>query len=201
MYLDNLLKQYWKIEADTDEGLLFCHMPEIDEQIFLHKLYKKIGPVYADSFEQKTEIKLLPELKEFYQTYNGCRLFHSSINIYGFSIKASAPMDITLNNHNHHAKLSQNGKDDKDIVFIGGVGEYLIYYKQSEIDYPKIYLSKHGEVKIHKSFSSIQELLTYFILALSQEYNDNGYRKHPLKDKVLQQFPLLANAFNGDIDW
>lgn len=54
MYLDTLLQKNWKIDADNDEGLLFCHMPEINDGIYLHRLYKPIGLEYALEYEKTT---------------------------------------------------------------------------------------------------------------------------------------------------
>lgn len=201
MYLDELLKTKWKIDANNEEGLLFCNMPEINNEIYLHRLYNKIDMSFYDKFEQAYQIYLLPELKEFYKYYNGCRLFHSSINIFGINVGKSAPMNLVLNNINLHAKLSANKIDDKEIVYIGSVGDYAMYYKQCEINNPTIYLSNHGELKVHKQFSSLQGLLTYYITALSYEYNEKGYRKHPIEEKWCQKYPLEKNSFNGDIDW
>lgn len=201
MYLDDLLQKKWNIDAETNEGLLFCHMTEINEQIYLHRLYKKLEDKEFEKIEKSLNINIIPELREFYKHYNGCRLFHSSINIYGFECGDSKPMAFVLNNINLNLKLVNNNIIDKDIVYIGNVGNYLIYYKQSEILNPKIYLSRHGELKIHKQFSSLEELLKYYIMALSYEYDKNGYRKHPKTDKLYKKFPVIANSFNGDIDW
>ncbi len=201
MYLDELLKNKWKVDQNNEEGLLFCAMPEIDDDVYLHRLYKKIDINYANKYEQENGIVLLPELKEFYKNFNGCRLFHSSINIYGFDVEKSEPMCMVLNNINLHTKLNNNGFDGKDIVYIGNVGDYLIYYKQSEIKSPKLYLSNHGELTVHKEFYSIKELLSFYIKALSFEYDEKGYRKHPINEKWCRKFPLEKNSFNGDIDW
>lgn len=153
------------------------------------------------NMKKQLGIELLPELKEFYQYYNGCRLFHSSINIFGFDVGESAPMNLVLNNINMHGELMNHGKDGADIVYFGNVGDYLIYYKQSEIRLSKIYLSSHGELSVRKQFSSIKELLTYYIKALSIEYKSDGYRKHPITEKWCRKYPLEKNSFNGDIDW
>ncbi len=199
MYLDDLLQKKWKIDAKNSEGLLFCHMPEINEQIYLHRLYKKIEEKEFAEFKKLVNFQFIPELREFYKHYNGCRLFHSSINIFGFNHGDSMPMSLLLNNINMHIQLANNNIKNDDIAYIGNVGDYLIYYRQSEFSNPKIYLSKHGELKIHKQFSLIEELLKYYITALSDEYNEKGYRKHPSTEKWCRKYPTIANQFNGDI--
>ncbi|MGN1212485.1 MAG: SMI1/KNR4 family protein [Christensenellales bacterium] len=201
MYLDKLLSEYWKTDDITSEGKLFCHMPEINEQVYLHRLYSKVEVKYYEKFEQLLNCSLIPELKEFYQYYNGCRLFHSSINIFGFEVGDSKPMPMLLNNINQHRELENRKINGDDIIYFGNVGDYLMYYRQSEIDNPSIYLSKHGSIEIYKKFSSIKELLTFYIKLLSNEYKSNGYRKHPKQDSLYKKYPVIANSFNGDIDW
>ena len=200
MYLDKLLKTKWKIDADNEEGLLFCNMPEINEKIYLHRLYKTIGLKYALEFEKLIGVNLLPELKEFYKYYNGCRLFHSSINIFGFDVGESAPVSMPLSYINLHSELIDNGNKSDEIVYFGNVGNYLMYYKTNDND-NKIYLSKHGELKVYEQFSSIKDLLQYYCNILIPEYKENGYREHPRSEKIYKNIPVLANSFNGDIDW
>ena len=200
MYLDEQLQKKWKIDASNDEGLLFCHMPEINNNIYLHRLYKPIGLQYAMEFEKIIGVELLPELKDFYNDYNGCRLFHSSINIFGFDVGESAPMSMPLSHINLHRELEKNGNNGDDIVYIGNVGNYLMYYRINDKNHA-IYLSKHGELDVYMKFLSIKDLLQYYCNALKFEYKEDGYREHPKKDKLYKKFPLLANSFNGDIDW
>lgn len=66
-------------------------------------------------------------------------------------------------------------------MFFGGVGNYNFYYKQSEINNPKIYVSPNGMVEPIKVFNSIKELMDYYFKYLTPEYDENGYRKHPNK--------------------
>lgn len=60
---------------------------------------------YYEKLEEALNIRLISELKEFYERYNGCRLFLSSINIYGVGIGKSSPMEFILNDSNMHGEI------------------------------------------------------------------------------------------------
>ena len=204
MYLDELLKTKWNIERDNSEGKIFVVMKEFSNKTYLHVLWKKIDINFYEKFENAYNIKLLPELVDFYKQFNGCNLFLSSIVIYGLCVKESTPMDFALNDLNKHQDLADKNLPKEmldDIVFFGGVGEYNLYYKQSEINNPKIYLSKDGDVTPSKIFNSIKDTLEYYLKYLIPEYDQHGYRKHPNTDAWCKKFPLEQNSFWGDITW
>ena len=137
MYLDELLEKNWPTKKQDETGVYYGQVKHISSTIYLNELCRALDMEFYEKFESVFNITLLPELKEFYKYYNGCRLFHSSISIYGINVPISNPYDITLNNYNKHAELANNGITDEkllnDIVFIGSIGKYLMYYKQSDI--------------------------------------------------------------------
>lgn len=204
MYLEELIETKWKPERDDDEGKIYVAMREVSNETYLHCLCKKIDIERYEKLEEILHVRLIPELKEFYKYYNGCRLFLSSINIYGIGVGKSRPMGFFLNNLNMHGQI----KDKKilkttldDIVFFGNVGDYNVFYKQSEYSNPKIYLAKHGSITPIKQFDSIKDMMIYYFTYLIVEYDLNGYRKHPHKEKWCAKYPALANYFYGDITW
>ena len=204
MYLEELIETKWKPEKDNEEGKSYVVMKEISNETYLHTLCKKIDMSYYDNFEQQYNIRLLPELKEFYKNYNGCRLFLSSINIYGIGVGKSSPMEFYLNDINKHGEIKDKKVSKEtldDIVFFGGVGEYEMYYKQSELMRPKIYLAKNGTIVPSKEFDSIEDVMKYYFKYLVPEYDEKGYRKHPNKDKWCKKYPVISNSFWGDITW
>lgn len=204
MYLNELIQSKWSLERRNEEGEIYVVMKEISDKTYFHLLCKKIDTKYYENFEKTYNIKLLPELKDFYNYYNGCKLFHSSIVIYGIGVGESRPMELFINDLNKHNELPKENitqDESNDIVFFGGVGDYNIYYKQSEINNPKIYLSKNGTVEPIRQFNSIRELMVFYLKYLVFEYDEHGYRKHPIKAKWCKDIPVIANSFNGDIDW
>lgn len=208
MYLNDLLEKKWKLSKSNNEGDVYVVMQEISDKTYLHVLCKKIDTKYYENFEKAYNIKLLPELKEFYNYYNGCRLFLSSLNIYGLGVGESSPLEFFLNDLNKHNEIPKrlvSQEELDDIVFFGSVGDYNAFYKQSEINepriYSRIYLCENKTVKPVKTFNSIKEMMEYYFKYLTDEYDEKGYRKHPSQEEWCRKYPALANSFNGDIDW
>ena len=199
MYLEELITKKWRLEADNNRGKLYCLMPQINDHFYLHELCKKIDKTNYDQLESTLNIKLLSELKEFYSQFNGCRLFISSINIYGIPLKDSFPMDFVVNDFNVHAQYGFSKEEHKDIVFFGSVGDLDLSYKQSELDNAKIYLTEKGNIEPILIFDSIKDVMIYYFNILYKEYGADGYRKHP--DIVFEGLPHLENKFFGEIDW
>ena len=199
MYLDDLITKKWKLDADNSRGKLYCLMPKINDHSYLHELCKKIDETMYKDFEEAFNIQLLPELKEFYKSYNGCRLFISSINIFGLGYKDSFPVDFAINDYNAHANYDFTDEESKDIVIFGNVGDFDIWYKQSEINNPKVYLTQREDKKPIKVFNSIKEMFEYYFGILYNEYNEEGYRQHP--ETLFEDVPHLANKFFGYIEW
>ena len=204
MYLDKLLKTKWEIEKQNEEGDIFVVMKQFSDRTYLHRLCRKIDMKNYEDLEKSYNIKLLPELKEFYTHYNGCNLFLNSVNIYGIWLGQSNPIDLALNDIKDHQEIADKTISQElldDIVFFGVIGDYYLYYKQSEITDPKIYLAKSGTIVPSKIFGSIKETLEYYLKYLIPEYDEQGFRKHPNKDEWCKSFPLEQNSFWGEIDW
>lgn len=204
MYLEELIETKWKLERDDDEGKIYVVIREVSDETYLHCLCKKIDFSHYEKLEEILNIRLIPELKEFYKHYNGCRLFLSSINIYGMGVGKSSPMEFFLNDSNMHGEIKDKKVSKEtldDIVFFGSVGDYNAFYKQSEYLNPKIYIAKHGSVTPVKQFDSIKDMMLYYFMYLIPEYDEKGYRKHPYKEKWCAKYPALANSFYGDITW
>lgn len=201
MYLEDLITKKWKLDAENNRGKLYCLMPEFNDHSYLHELCKKLDMKMYDNFEKSFGIKLLPELKEFYKEYNGCRLFLSSINIFGLGYKESFPLDFAINDLNAHSDYDFTEEESKDIVIFGSVGDLDLFYKQSELNNPKIYLTAKRNKKPIQIFDTIKSMFEYYFKILYQEYNNEGYRQHPISQFIKLNLPFYANKFSGCIDW
>ena len=200
MYLEDLIEKKWKLDEDNSRGKLYCLMPEFNDHCYLHELCKNIDMKMYDDFENALGIKLLPELKNFYKNYNGCRLFMSSINIFGLNYKDSFPLDFAINDFNGHASYNFTKDELKDIVIFGSVGDDHLWYKQSEINNPKIYLTAEKNKEPIKTFDSIKSMFEYYFDLLYPEYDSKGYRKHPDAQFIELELPFYANKFWGEIN-
>ncbi len=225
MYLVDLINKKWKLSKEKDVGLTYYVNNNEAKHMAFYELYEKINMSYYKKFANSYNIVFLPELLDFYKAYNGCKLFYDSISIYGIKINGNGPFDLFLNDRNRHGdiktKISNiNSKDLElpdgvtrkdfdncidvlldDIVFFGCVGKYNMYYKQSEISNPKIYLSYEEGITPIKTFNSIKEVFEFYIPKLYEEYDENGTKAHQNDDELSRLAPRFKNQFYGDFDW
>lgn len=124
----------------------------------------------------------------------------SSINIFGLNYKDSFPLDFAINDFNGHASYNFTKDESKDIVIFGSVGDYHLWYKQSEINNPKIYLTAEKNKEPIKIFDSIKSMFEYYFDFLYPEYDSKGYRKHPDAQFIELEMPFYANKFWGEIN-
>lgn len=196
MYLEKLIQNRYNKNIENN---YYCQLNKFGENIYLHYLYPKLNITFYEDIENSLNIKIIPELKEFYSYYNGCKLFSESITIYGISTEDSFPFDFVINNLNKRAEL-KGCKDRNNYVFIGSVADLNMYYLQSEIPNCNIYLSKNGSTKVYQKFNSIKELITHYYKILENQYDDNGYRLNPNKGSLYKAFPVLSNKFINHIE-
>lgn len=171
-----------------------CELPFISDQARLNVIFDPIDfGVVEGVFANKLKSELLPDLKEFYLKYNGCRLFSNSFNIYGVQVYDSdiyQPYDIVIENVNNYAKMSDREKKRCNLLFFGSLGgDYIFGYDRDEKK--QIYCVEAGHGKILKRFDSFNAFITYYINGLINEYDLKGKKLHPEEDSV--GIPVLEN--------
>ena len=129
------------------------------------------------------------EMKIIYSMCNGMRLFLSSFSLYGFQSGKDEmePYDIRTENYNIHARMRENGSDRPECFFFGSFGDYVFAYNKKEIK-----CFKNGFSEEVLTFSSIDELLHFFIPRIMDKYDKQFYKKNP--NAKFKQIPTLANA-------
>lgn len=152
--------------------------------------------VIERALEEKLNAKLLPELKQFYLSHNGCRLFFSSFNIFGVQCHRQdiyEPFDIVQENLNNYAKMKWWERKQCKLLFFGSLsGDYIFGYDKEEMS--RIYCVKAGSSKSIYSFDSFQEFWNYIFERLLDEYDKDGHKKHPVKE--FAGIPALENVTN-----
>lgn len=180
-----------KIESKWGEFLTFGHalcnkqMTFVSEKAYLNILYKpQINAIKKafNSFSPTIPLDLL----DFYGKYNGCRLFFSSLNIFGvqcFDEEIYEPFDLALENH----IIQESFKDNNYVFFASLGGDYAFAYKKDECS--KIYAVKKGKKKVLKVFENFGSWFSYYFDALYEEYDEEGQKKHP--NKRYKEIPAL----------
>ena len=182
--LFNLEKKWGKF---AKIGRAFCNqqMPFISDKAYLNVLYEPQTTAIQEVFNS-LGCNVLPELLDFYKKYNGCRLFFSSLNIFGiqcFEEEIYEPFDLALENH----IIQETFKDNNYVFFASLGGDYAFAYKKD--DCSKIYAVKKGKKKVIKVFESFDSWFSYYFDALYEEYDEEGQKKHP--NKRYKEIPAL----------
>ena len=193
----NLMKYLskWKIERQDKFSFSLCKTDNIEEDTFLHTLYNPVENM-AKYFSQKNWV-LPQDLKEFYKTYNGVRLFFSSFNIFGCQSNVGntdiVPYDIFIENYNHSNNLNY-------IVFGCILSCYNFAFK-NDINDKKYYKLDARDYSVIKTYDSLEQLFENELPVFVDEYNIDGTRKHPNINETTKLIPLFAHIFSGDINW
>ena len=140
------------------------------------KEYKKVENLLLCNIPQ--------ELINFYKAYNGISLFSTSLQIYGISqyddFEELDPLDIMKQNMN--SKLFIKCPQFSDMFIFGSYGYYCFCYKK--IYDGNIYVIGTREKKVVHSFSTLDQLLNYYIEHLSAEYGSEGIKLHPEESHI-----------------
>ena len=182
-----LLKLEYKWGKFIENGHAMCNkqMQFVSPKAYLNILYKPQLDLIQEKFSLLNAL-ILPGLLEFYKQYNGCRLFFSSLNIFGiqsFEEEIYEPFDLELENR----IIQETFKNDKYIFFASLGGDYVFAYKKDECS--KIYAVKKGRKKVLKTFDNFWSWFSYYFDVLYEEYDEEGRKIHP--NKRYKDIPTL----------
>lgn len=181
----DLLKEKWGGFVKYGHALCNKQMSFISAKAYLNVLYEPQIEEMQKSFDSLA-CRCLPELLDFYKRYNGCRLFFSSLNIFGiqcFNEETYEPFDLLLENH----IIQESFKDSNFIFFASLGGDYAFAYKNDECS--KIYAIKKGENKVLKTYNNFDSWFAYYFDSLYKEYDEEGQKTHP--NKRYKEIPSL----------
>ena len=173
-------------------GHALCNkpMPFVSSKAFLNILFAPNTECVQSSFDS-LDAKPLPGLIEFYKKYNGCRLFSSSLNIFGVQLYRNdlyEPYDLFRENLNIQSKF----KDDNYMFFASLGGDFVFAYRKDELC--KIYAFKKGQKNLLKTYSTFLDWFNYYFNALFEEYDTEGRKVHP--NDVFKEIPVLYHETN-----
>lgn len=185
-----LLESKWGKFIKNGHALCNKKMPFISEKTYLNILYEtQIGAV--EKVFSKFGCIIIPELLDFYKQFNGCRLFFSSLNIFGIQIfdeDIYEPYDLELENR----YIQEKFKNHNYVFFASLGGDYVFAYRKDECS--KIYAVQKGKKKIIKEFENFESWFLYYFESLYDEYDEEGRKKHP--NLEYKNIPALYHETN-----
>lgn len=185
------LEAKWGEFAKNGHALCNKPMPFVSAKAYLNVLYEPQMESIQKAY-QSLGATVLPGLLEFYKQSNGCRLFFSSLNIFGiqcFDDEIYEPFDIELENRNIQETFRNN-----DYIFFASLGgDYAFAYKKDECS--QIYAIQKGKKKVLKTINDFETWFSYYFNALYEEYDDEGRKKHP--NTKYKNVPALYHETNN----
>ncbi len=193
MYTDRIEKKWGKMEH-KEHYCFNCPLPFISEKALLNIVFDAeeidvIEKLYEESFMAE-----IPNfLRNIYLNCNGCRLFFSSLSVYGFQRHPKdlyEPYDMIRENANNYSKMPKGIKERCKLVFFASLGGAYIF--GFEYDNPsRIYMLNASDYKTEGIYPDFASFFDTFFDALFDEYDEKGYKKHPNEqDKGI---PALEN--------
>lgn len=194
MFFVNQLTDKWGDFIILDHYKEQVKLPFISDKARLNVLFDPLPDnVITDIFERKLHSGILPELASFYKSFNGCRLFSSSLNIYGIQAyhdDVYEPFDLVRENFNHYSMLSEMASDMNLVLFGSIGGDYRVGYDRDEMS--GVYIFKVGATRILKTYNGFEQFFMSYFNYLIDEYDLAGKKIHVL-DKY-KDIPVLANV-------
>ncbi|MBR1651663.1 MAG: SMI1/KNR4 family protein [Lachnospiraceae bacterium] len=191
-FLSTLEKKWGKMRKEghyTANG----KMSFISDETRLNVVFEPIDDSAIESaFYEKLKSEILPELKAFYKKHNGCRLFFSSLSVFGVqqnNREVYEPYDIVYENLNYYSSLREKKKPN--IVFFASLGgKYLFGYDRIELS--KVYCIKKGSKEIEQEFDSFDEFFSHYFDALIKMYDADCHKVNP--NEEYKGIPVLENV-------
>ena len=151
---------------------------------YLNVYFSPINKNCYKKVEEILEWKMPEELKKFYNLYNGVMLFCESFRIFGYAVDDEIhdvdTLDIILGNLN--TKMFLKMPQYTNMVIFGTAGYYYFCYNRNYDG--KIYVIGSREKDVVKTYYSLKELLEYYVDYLTDEYDENGKKKHIEKNSI-----------------
>lgn len=185
----------WGKMNQDGHALVNGNMPFISEEARLNMLFPTSNfNNIISNIHSKYNCQLPDQIREFYQVYNGCRLFFGSLNVFGIQSHLAElyqPYDIFVENNHILGSLKTAEKSNCKILFIASIGGDYAY--GFDIEKPgKIVGIKKGKLQIVQNFPDFNSFFNFHFNRLIEEYDENCKKKHP--SKQFHGIPVLENV-------
>lgn len=161
----------------------------ISKDAWLNEFFKEFATEEIEVYFKKVlGAELHPELRDFYAWTNGCRLFFSSLSIYGIlpsSKDKIVPFDIEYENK----KLAISMGANKYLFFASIGGEYVFGYDKETPS--NVYGMKVGDISVLQTFNGINDFFDHYFDILIDEYGVDCKKLHPAE--AYKGIPVLEN--------
>ena len=182
-YVNRLEERWGKLEP-IGHCLLNGHMRFISDETWLNRLFlPEDQNVLSDRISKTRECSLPEQLRAFYSEHNGCRLFFSSLNVFGVQIhpyEVYEPFDLWIENNHILGNLKPSDRKRCNLFFFASIGgKYVFGFDKDNPSH--IFGCKKGSLACVQEFPDFDTFFEFHFNRLIDEYDDSCRKKHPLK--------------------
>ena len=187
MQYANLLEEKWGKLVPEGHCLLNGQMPFVSTKARLNMLFlPEEQAVLSERISKICDCTIPEQLKAFYSQFNGCRLFFSSLNVFGVQAHPAEiyePFDLWIENNHILGNLSPKDRKKCDVVFFASIGgEYVFGF--DKVNPSRVYGYKKGSLVCVQEFPDFDSFFDFHFNRLINEYDEACRKKHPLKQYI-----------------
>lgn len=175
-------------DFEKDKYLLKqCDISGGKKKAYLNILFNAIDLKKLQAVKDAFDCEMPPSLLEFYREYNGIMMFSESLRIYGLEANYEALYDsYDIVTQNEDDDIQGYGEQYANFVVFGYYSSCLFCFDKTNFDF--LYVFDTKQEKIVYKFKSLEELLTYYVDYLVNEYDEKGIKIH--YNKSLEGLPI-----------
>lgn len=187
MQYANRLEEKWGKLEPVGHCFINGQMPFVSAKARLNMLFlPESQTVLSDRISKISDCTLPEQLRAFYSRYNGCRLFFSSLNVFGVQVHPSEvyePFDLWIENNRIVGGLKPSDRKRCNLVFFASIGgEYVFGFDKDNSS--RVFGCKKGSLARVQEFPDFDTFFEFHFNRLIDEYDDSCRKKHPLKQYI-----------------
>lgn len=189
-YLENLLTSKWGTFTHCDNAICNGNLP-YSEGVMLNYIFDATDVSEILECAANYNFALPSDLIQIYRHCNGMRLFLSGLSIFGVQRRnhSMEPYSISAENHNIHMRMKNNGCDTDALFFFGSYAKDCVLAINKSGQYLCI---KNGESVPVLIFTTLKELMEFFIPRIASKYDSNCFKMVP--NEKYKSIPVFANS-------
>ena len=181
------LESKWGCFKQEKNYLTQCELVFGDSKSNLNVLFNSIDIEEYNFAKKVLDCEFPLSLIKFYEKYNGLMLFSESLRIYGVETNDKdiyCSYDIV--EQNEFDDIKSYGSKFKNYIVFGCYSSCLFCFDKCNLEH--LYVFDTNSQNIIHQFSNINDLLSYYVDYLLEEYDTNGKKIN--YDKQLEGLPI-----------
>lgn len=190
-----LLESKWGAFELDGHAMVNGSMPFVSDVARLNMLFPMHdADAFASFVHEKYQCRLPDQLLDFYQEYNGCRLFFGSLNVFGiqnYPSEVYQPYDLFVENDHILGSMKKRSKTSCDLFFFASIGGDYAFGIEKENPGKITGIKKGSTCSPVQVFADFNSFFDFHFDRLINEYGTDCRKIHPSKQFI--GTPALEN--------